>query len=807
MKRYLIVLKGLIFSSFLFTLSAQETGQGVIEGRIYNVKNNEPVPFASIVLWGTDIGSVSDLDGNFLFTGINPGYIKLAAYSVGFEKYISTDILVTNAKKAYIEIPMQESQVELNEVVIKASPFRKQNESPVSLRRISVAEIEKNPGSNRDISKVIQSFPGVSSTPSYRNDVIVRGGGPSENRFYLDGVEIPNLNHFATQGASGGPVGIINVDFVREVNFYSGAFPANKGNALSSVLDFRLIDGNKEKIKFRSTVGASDLALTLDGPVAENTGFIFSARRSYLQFLFSALGLPFLPTYNDFQFKLRSRFNVKNELTFIGIGAIDQFELNLKANGTPDQRFILSYLPVNEQWNYTVGMVYKHFKENGYGSWIISRNYLNNSSYKYIENNSELPRTFDYKSEESENKFRYEHNSTVSDNVKINYGLNLEYASYLNNTKKLLFSDDSLINFSYNTELEMINYGIFGSVSKNMADDRLTLSFGIRADASSYSSKMNNPLRQFSPRLSASCNLTGNISLNFNAGRYYQRLPYTALGYKDIYGNFVNKDNGITYISADHIVAGIDYQPGNNSKISVEGFYKYYRDYPFSVSDSVALASKGADFGTFGDEALLSSAQGRAYGLEVFGRFLDFKGLNAILSYTLVWSEFENKGLQTDQRKYIPTSWDNRHIFNLTLTKSLKKHWDIGLKWRFTGAAPYTPYDVEKSGIKSAWDANGAPYLDYSRFNRLRLKPFHQLDVRIDKQYFFNRWSLMLYLDIQNLYNFKAYEPDKLARESFINPDTPDVFTEGRIEKYRLAYIKSTGAGTILPTIGIIAEF
>ena len=241
-----------------------------------------------------------------------------------------------------------------------------------------------------------------------RNDVIVRGGGPSENTFYLDDVEIPNINHFATQGASGGPVGILNVDFIREVNFYSGAFPANRGDALSSVLEFKQKDGNKEKLEVKGTLGASEVALTLDGPIGEKTTFIFSARRSYLQLLFAVLELPFLPTYNDVQFKIKTKLNSKSELTLIGLGALDQFNLNLDANETEDQQYILNYLPVNEQWNYTVGAVYKHYREKSYGTWVISRSYLNNTSYKY-QDNIELDslKTFYYSSTEAENKYRY----------------------------------------------------------------------------------------------------------------------------------------------------------------------------------------------------------------------------------------------------------------------------------------------------------------------------------------------------------------------------------------------------------------
>lgn len=798
-----VVMVSLYAIIFAFQASAQEEQNGVIEGRVYNAKNNEPVPFANIIIWGTQTGTVSDTNGKFILKNIKPGYLQLEASSVGFENYVSERFLVTNAKKVNLDIPLQEKAIAINEIVVKASPFRRSEESPVSLRRIGIEEIEKSPGGNRDISKVIQSFPGVASTPAYRNDVIVRGGGPAENRFYLDGVEIPNLNHFATQGASGGPVGIINVDFIREVNFYSGAFPADRGNALSSVLEFRQVDGNPDKLKIKTTVGASDLALTLDGPVTDNTTFIFSARRSYLQFLFSALGLPFLPTYNDLQFKTRTKINKKNELLFIGLGALDQSVLNTNANKTPYQRYILSYLPVNNQWNYTIGAVYKHYGNLGYDTWVLSRNYLNNISYKYRDNNESLNKTYDYKSAEIENKFRYEKNITGEKGYKINFGTNFEYAKYTNSTINMLFISDSLIHLDYHTYLDMFNYGLFGQISNRFVGNRLSLSFGIRADGSSYSFAMSNPLQQLSPRFSASWMLTKKFYLNFNTGRYYERPPYTAMGYKDNTGILVNRKNGLRYISADHIVAGIEYRPDENSLVTVEGFYKHYLHYPFSLTDSIPLSSKGADFGTVGDEALVSNSTGLAYGFEIYGRAKNILGFNTLFSYTYVHSKFKDERQGSD-RNYIPTSWDNRHILNITATRSFKHNWDIGFKWRFVGGAPYTPYNYEKSRIIEAWNAKGAPYPDFSKYNSLRLHPFHQLDIRIDKQYYFKKWSLMFYVDVQNVYNFKAAEPDLLVRKSLVDPGYDDVI-DGKY--YDLEYLKQDGAGTILPTIGIIVEF
>lgn len=784
--------------------SAISQNKGTIQGRVVNKQSNEPVPFANIVIWGTNIGSSSDFDGNFIFTGLEPGFVELRVFAVGFGLYVSSSIQVTNARTAFIEIELEETATEIEEVVVKASPFRRSEESPVSLQRIGIAEIEKNPGGNRDISRVIQSLPGVASTPAYRNDVIVRGGGPSESTFYLDGVEIPNLNHFATQGASGGPVGIINADFIREANFYSGAFPASKGNSLSSVLDFRQIDGNSERIKFKGAVGASDLALTLDGPVGEKTTFILSARRSYLQFLFNALGLPFLPTYNDFQFKTRTRIDERNEITVLGIGAIDQFNLNTGLqNPDAGQRYILNFVPVNTQWNYTNGIVYKHFREKSFDTWVLSRNMLNNRQYKYPENDESQPRSLDYISQESENKLRYEHDRRFNDGSKINLGAGFEHARYTNETYRAFYSNGELLPIEYSSKLHLFSWSIFGQYSRNFLNDKLNLSIGLRADANSYSSSMNNMLNQISPRLSGSYEIREDFFANFNLGRFYQQPPYTMLGFRLPDGTLVNKDNDLKYIQADHLVGGFEWMPNNKSRVTIEGFYKIYNNYPFSIADNISLASKGADFGTFGDEEVTSSAKGRAYGMELLYRTRDLLGFNTILAYTLVWSDAENRNPAIPE-DWAPTAWDNRHLLTLTATRNLKNDWDFGFKWRFVGGAPYTPWDLDKSSIISAYNTQGRGFIDYNQYNQLRLEPFHQLDIRVDKMLYLQRWTLNFYVDIQNVYGFKAKQPDNLIvkldenGQRMINPNDPT--------RYVLEEIPGI-AGTILPSVGIIVEF
>ncbi len=788
------------FILFLCSFAYSQPSYVTIKGRVYNAKNNEPVEFATVAVQNTTTGTSSDPKGNFTLTNIAPGFYQLKVTAVGFIAYVSETFRITKAAGATINIPLQEADVRIEEIIVRPNSFQKREESPTSLRTIGIDEIEKNPGGNRDITKVIQSFPGVSSALAFRNDVIVRGGGPSENKFYLDGIEIPNINHFATQGASGGPAGIINVDFIRGVDFYSGAFPANYCNAMSSVLSFSQKNANAEKPKFRATVGASDLAFSSEGPISENTTYLTSVRRSYLQLLFSLLQLPFLPTYNDLQFKVKTKIDSKTELSFIGLGAYDNSVLNLKANETDAQRYILSYLPENKQWNYTLGLVLKHFTNSGYNTYVISHNTLNNGQVKYqenIENPEKLILSYD--SRESETKFRFERYYLSKTKYKVIYGADLQYAKYYNKTFQKIYFSNSAQSLNYLSNLDFLKYGFFSQVTKDFLDQDLLLSFGLRGDGNSYSSRMSNPLANLSPRFSASYKIAARTSLNFNTGRFRQLPAYTTLGFRNNACDLINKENGIRMIGVNHLVTGIDFRPNQMTQLSLEWFYKGYNFYPFSVKDSVSLASKGADFGVFGDEEVTSFGNGRAYGIEFLARYKDLLGFKGVLTYTYVRSEF------TDIRgTYVPSSWDNRNLLTVTATRSFNKNWDFGFKWRFIGGSPYTPWDIEKSSIKAAWDAQGRGYLDYSRFNKLRLESFQQLDLRVDKAYYYKNWSLMLYVDIQNVYNFKADLPPSLVQKTdatgtpLTDPHDPS--------RYLLKFI-DTNSGTVLPTIGIMIEF
>ena len=792
MKRLLSLL--LFCNITISFLLAQPVHQ--VKGTVIDKSSRQPLEFINVMIVGLNKGGVTNAEGKFSIGQVPPGIYRLQASAIGY-KTVTTPEYILSTRDLHIQIEMEENQTELEGVTVTASPFRRDIESPVSLRIIGLQEIEKSPGANRDISRIVQSYPGVAFSPiGYRNDLIVRGGSPSENRFYLDGVEIPNINHFSTQGASGGPVGILNADLIREVNFYTGAFPTDKGNALSSVLDFKLRDGDMERNSLKATLGASEVSLASNGHLGKKTSYLVSVRQSYLQFLFDMLGLPFLPTFTDAQFKLKTRFDARNELTVLGLGGIDKMKLNTKADDE-DNEYILSYLPKIQQETFTLGAVYRHYAGAHVQSVVASHSYLNNRNTKYQQNDESDPEhlMLRLRSTEQNTQLRLENSSSFR-NWKVTVGTSLDYSQYSNTTFQKVYTDRAQT-FDYHTYLGIMRWGLFGTVNYTSIDERFTASLGLRADANNYSAAMKDLSDQLSPRLSLSYQLTEHWSLSGNAGLYYQLPPYTALGFKNNNGLYANK-YALRYMQVSQGSIGLNWRKGDTFEVSVEGFYKDYDKIPLSVADGIPLTCKGNDYGVIGNELLTSTAQGRSYGAELLLKWLVAKKLNLASSFTLFKSEY-----RTDKEsEYIASAWDNRFIFNLRGTYNLPRHWSVGMKVSCIGGAPYTPYDADKSSLVTAWNTQGKPYYDYTRYNEERLPAFTQVDIRIDKTFYLKRCMLGFYIDLQNIAGSKLKQADVLMSTGVIkNPDAP--IAE---QRYVMKSLKQE-SGTLLPTLGITFEY
>lgn len=798
MKRVILFIALLAAFSILPVSEAdaqKKTIQGyTVKGRIIDRQTREPVSYAAVVIVGLEgSGALTDSAGVFTLEDVRPGIIRLSAIQIGYRTVVTPEYKIT-PYTPFIDIEMDQDPTEIAASVVKPSPFLRSVESPVSVRIISLGDIDKIPGANKDIARIVRSYPGVSYSPiGYRNDLIVRGGGPSENTFFIDGIEIPNINHFATQGASGGPVSILNSDLIREISFYTGSFPASKGGALSSVMDITLKDGNPDKQAFKATIGASEFGASASGHFGKKTTYIASVRQSYLQLLFRFLGLPMLPNYIDAQVKTKTRIDNNNEISLVALAGFDNMKLNMEPDDKGDE-YLLSYLPVLKQETFTVGAAYRHFSAGHTQNYSIGYSYLNNRSTKYLDNDDTSPDNLILRSSGLEGKAqaRFENRSYYGA-WTVREGAELYFRHYDSNVFRQARSGMPV---DYATNVGFLGGGIFVSADYKAPSGRFNASAGLRMDGSSFSRNTASFWKQSSPRVSISYMPWKNWSFNASAGLYHQLPPMTALSFRNADGLLANKE--LEYMRAASFALGADWKYADRLFVGLEAFYKRFLDIPASLETGVPLTCVGADYGSIGEELLVSSAQGRAYGAELLVRWLIPDKVSLVGSATLYRSEY-----RTDRDSdYVPSAWDNRFILNLSGVYDLPRYWSIGVKVSAIGGSPYTPYDEDASSLKTVWDAAGRPVYDYGRYNQGRLDPYYQVDLRIDKDFYFRNWSLGLYVDFQNVTFSKIRQPDAyLSTGEVMNPEDLPIEQRYALETLEL------WSGTLVPALGVTVEF
>ncbi len=809
----------IIFIVQLFIVTSGLTqGTGRIGGAITDKNSLLPVGGLTVTLEPGQLSSTADSSGRFRFEGIIPGTYRIRISGVGFIDNILNNVVVTSGNESNLSIQMERAVGELGTIIIsgrKNTARAASLESPLSVQRLTTEDIKANPGGNFDISKVIQSLPGVGGGVGgggFRNDIIIRGGAPSENVFYLDGIEVPIINHFSTQGSGGGPQGILNVSFIEDVRLSTSAFDARYDNTLSSVFQFRQKNGNPNRLQGNVRLSATELAATFDGPLSKNTTFIASARRSYLQLLFKTLDLPIRPNYWDFQFKTTTKINSKTTLSVLGIGAIDEFSFAVPKESTPEKTYSINSSPSVNQWSYTVGATLRRLTDKGYWNISLSRNTLDNTADKYEDNENpvEAERTLRINSRETENKLRFD--QTINyESVKLTWGASLQYVDFDNSffqqfRPELTDDQGNIIQeaeiFTSDGELGFLRYGAFIQAGKRVLNNRLALSAGLRMDANNLSSSEGNPLKQLSPRVSASYALTDQWNVSASFGIYYRLPGYPQLAFQQVQGSMSFPNPG-DYIRSTHYVTGVEFLPSSDTRFTVEGFYKQYGNYPVSVSDGISLANKGTDFGAVGNEPVIQDGRGRAYGIEFFAQQKLTKRFFGVLSYTFYRSEFT--GINN---RYIRANWDNRHLLSLTWGYKFKGNWELGLKFRYQGAAPYTPFDLPASQLN--YLTLGTGILDFARTNTNALAAFHASDVRIDKKWNFRRFTLDIFLDVSNWYVSKNPGlPNYTFQRNADNTAfvTTDGFPIQQNGSNAIPVILPNDDPSVLPTLGFIIEF
>lgn len=809
--RHLLLSLSLLSSLFSFAQI-----NGIVRGTVKDKNTQETIIGAIISIDGSTTGAVTDIEGNYKLS-LPVGTYNLKASFLGYTTLIQYNISITSGNAQNINFELESVSSELSEVSVTfekgKSAVATDMITPLSVQQLTTEEIKSNPGGSFDVSRVIQTLPGVggSGGGAARNDIVIRGGAPNENVYYVDGIEIPVLNHFQTQGSSGGAQGILNVSFIEDVKLSSSAFDARYDNALASTFIIKQRQGNPEKVSGNVRLSFTEAVATLEGPLGKKTDYLLSARKSYLDLLFKLIDLPIRPNFTDFQYKITHKIDEKTTLTAIGVGADDKFSFGETRNASPENEYFRRSLPIINQWNYTTGFTLKRLINKGYMIVALSRNMYNNQLDRFedAQYNNENKRNFKLRSQEIENKLRIDVNKYM-DGWKFSYGLVGQYVKYNTDlynkvTKPITDSLGDIvvpgIVVQFRNAIEFFKYGAFGQVAKNLFQEKLLVSFGLRTDMNNYMSNGNNPLNTLSPRLSLAYHLSKKFDLTASIGNYYKIPTYTTLGYKDANGVAVNKS--MKYIQSTHYVAGTQFLPNEALRFTLEGFYKQYLNYPISKANGTSLANQGSDFGSIGSEAIVSSGKGETYGLEFFVQQKLVKKIFYVFSYTYVRSRYS--GIDN---KLIASSWDNQHLISTTLGYKFGKNWQLGLKYRFAGGTPYTPFDLTASQQNFALLNTGI--LDYSRINSLRLGDFNQLDFRLDKKINYKKTSLNWFLDFQNIlmltqeaapyYTFKR----KADNSGFETTDGQSLKSDG---SNGIPVILKNENKTVTPSIGFTFEF
>jgi hypothetical protein len=781
----------LIAFGFL-TFSTAYCQTGSFSGTVVDGKTQEPLIGATVQLIETGFGASTNVEGSYTISEIPANTYNIKATFIGYEPEIKYNVVIRSEGNIDVNFRLIESVQELEGVTVTSNPFSRLEETPLSIQNLSQQEIASYPGGNNDIAKVVQSLPGISgSVGGFRNDVIIRGGAPNENVYYLDGIEIPNINHFSTQGSAGGPVGLLNVSFFEGVTLTSTSFGAQYDNVLSGVLQFDQRTGNQRHFQGNARVGASETALTLEGPLfkgnkeTSNTTYIVSARRSYLKFLFGIIGLPILPDYWDYQYKITHKINERNEIIVTGLGSVDNFAVNELEEYDPQQQAIQDQVPIINQHTNTIGASWKmRFRDNsGYMQTSVSNNVLNNEFLQYKDNINKTGLYFTNDSREEETKLRYSLTKFMGP-LTWTAGASTQWADNSN------YTQDLVNGFSYQTKIDFLRFGLFTQLSSKKASDRVSLSFGLRTDGNTFTNDGTDILRTLSPRIAASVKLdnTGRLLWSASIGRYFKLPPYTMLGFKDSNGDFVNRN--AKYIRSDHVVTGLEYLLTPSSRLSVEGFLKMYDHYPVSLNDSVSIANKGGGFEVLGNEPVASMGLGNTYGIE----FLYQKKFNgkiyAIAAITFYKSEFT--GLEPHH--FLPSVWDNGQLISLTGGYKFARNWEISGRFRYLGKTPYAPVD-EQATLASY----PAIIKDYARLGEVELEPFMRLDLRLDRKWSFKKFSLDAYIDVQNV--TAAQTPSEPAYGLLRDASGTVIVPES------LVVVNVNQTGTIIPSIGLVVNF
>lgn len=740
------------------TLIAASTGK--ITGSIYDNHTLEPLIGANILVVGTQRGAASDAEGNFVIEDLRAGSYNLEIRYLGYQTVKRSNVIVNPNRATTIEVGMQLSALEGESVEVTASYFDRPKEAVVSTRSMDFEEIRRSPGDLVDIQRAMQALPAVVSGSDQLNEIIIRGGYPGENLFVMDNIEIPNPNHFAVQGAGGGPINLLNSYMVRTVDFYAGAFSAKYGDRTSSVMDISLRDGYSERFRWEANMGMAGIGALLEGPLSEKGSWMVSARKSYLDLIISSTGLTAVPRYHNAQGKITYKLNNANTLLINGVYGKDNIRIE-----------------EGDEAGYGRGAENVENRNTQIIAGATLRTFWNKSLYSYttlsaVQNDYfvdvyRLPAKetfFTNTSTETEITAKSDFVFQASKHLELNAGASIKQVTDVydvwNDADTLFYyREDVVIPDSifqiypeYQVDDTMNSYKTAAYLQGSLnLGKRLLLTAGLRYDYFDYTS-----FTSWSPRGGISYFLSPITTFNLAYGRHYQS-PYPV----ELISNKVNKSLRHKY--TDQYVIGVEHLFREDIKLTVEAYYKEYFDIP--VQERFTTKDPFDD-----DEGrLVNAGKGKAGGIEFFLQ----KKLTDKFSTIVSYSHSIANTLDPRYNTYYPSDYDYRDVFTFIggykyrwyetdwFQKMREQTWykilawlpilpsdefEFSVKWRYLGGRPYTEPvyypNIQRWVVEEQLERNTRRYPAY-----------HRLDLRLDRRFLFDNWSMVVFFDIVNIYN------------------------------------------------------
>jgi len=684
---------------------------------------------------------------------------------IGYETLVKSNVVVNPARETWLEAALSEVPLEMQVIEVRASYFEKPRDAVVTSRTVDYEEIRQDPGSNEDIQRVMQALPAVVSGSDQMNEIIVRGGIPGENLFLMDTIEIPNPNHFAHQGAGGGPINLINTHFVRQVDFLAGAFPAKYGDKVSSVMDISLREGSRRKTEGTFDLGMAGVGGLFEGPLAGGRGsYLLSARKSYLDLIISSWGLTAVPRYHSLQGKVTYDLNESSKLLFNAIYGRDRITLEEEEEEEPSGYVGQEENVSARSHQYAGGVTLRSLWGRGFSDVTISRalNYWDTLVYDTAGRAE-----YTNQSTEVENTAKLDAVVQFSETQELGLGVSYKHVvadhDMWANADTLFVWDTSFPAADQDTVL-----GVFrtypaweddrevssGKVAAYLQHKwrpgrRITLNVGLRYDRFAYTGHAH-----LGPRAGLSFALGTNTTLNAAYGDHYQSPSYVEL-------TSHARNSTLEHKHTRHYVLGLEHLFWEDTKATLEAYYKGYTHVPVPTSWTTPDPldrSQGE---------LLTEGKGDARGIEFFLQ----RKMSGSFQGTLSYSYSRSRGFDLRFGEHFDWDYDYRHVFTAISSyrwKLMGRAWYralteklwykvfawmiplgdetvVSFRWRYLGGRPYTEPTYYRQW--HTWITE-----EDRRLNTRRHPPYHRLDLRLDRRFVLGKWNVVTYFDLQNVY-------------------------------------------------------